>query len=386
MSDAYKEYKNTIPKHLIEEIKDNVPANISDAKLKKVLATVAEEYKKALAEPGESVGLVAAESIGEPGTQMTLNTFHYAGVSEMNVTVGLPRIIEILDGRKEISTPMMEIYLKSPYNKGKDVRKLAMTIKQTCLKDVAKSFTINISDSSIDIQLDPEKLDLVFLTADELGKILDKELKVYKNVIMKREGNTIILKVKMKDEALNELYKIKEKVKEIHIKGVKGISQILPVKKGDEFVIITAGTNLITILALDFVDATRTTTNDVCEISLVLGIEAARQAIVDEVYKVIQTQGLNVDIRHMMLVADTMCSSGRVKGITRYGVVGEKASVLAKASFETPIKHIIQASLLGEEDKLDSIVENVMLNQPVPVGTGLPGLITKVKQKAEKAE
>ena len=127
------------------------------------------------------------------------------------------------------------------------------------------------------------------------------------------------------------------------------------------------------------VDITKTTTNDVYEIAGIFGIEAARQAIINEVFKVIESQGLNVDIRHIMLVADTMCVDGGIKGITRYGVVSEKASVLARASFETPIKHIINAALVGEEDKLSSVVENVMLNQPVPTGTGLPGLQTKVK-------
>ena len=114
------------------------------------------------------------------------------------------------------------------------------------------------------------------------------------------------------------------------------------------------------------------------EINNVLGVEAARQAIVDEVSRVMETQGLNVDIRHIMLVADTMTVTGEIKGITRYGVVSGKASVLARASFETPIKHIINAALKGEVDELNSIVENVMLNQTVPVGTGLPGLVTKI--------
>jgi DNA-directed RNA polymerase subunit A" len=110
----------------------------------------------------------------------------------------------------------------------------------------------------------------------------------------------------------------------------------------------------------------------------VFGIEAARQAIIDEVFKVIEAQALNVDIRHIMLVADTMCASGEIKGITRYGVVSEKSSILARASFETPIKHIINAALVGEIDFLNSVVENVMLNQAVPVGTGLPGLRTRI--------
>ena len=130
----------------------------------------------------------------------------------------------------------------------------------------------------------------------------------------------------------------------------------------------------------DYVDKKRTTSNNIFEIMGFLGIEAGRQAIINEVYKVIENQGLNVDIRHIMLVADTMTFTGQVRGITRYGVVSEKSSVLARASFETPIKHIVAASLVGEIDPLNSVIENVMLNQPVPVGTGLPGLITKVKK------
>ena len=172
---------------------------------------------------------------------------------------------------------------------------------------------------------------------------------------------------------------MREKLKKVLVGGFKGIKQVLPVKRGKEFVIITAGCNLSEVLQLDYVDETRTTSNDIYEIANVLGIEAARQAIIKEVFKVIESQGLNVDIRHIMLVADTMCAGGEIKGITRYGVVSEKASVLARASFETPIRHIINAALGGETDQLNSVVENVMLNQPVPVGTGLPRLLTKFK-------
>jgi DNA-directed RNA polymerase subunit A" len=197
---------------------------------------------------------------------------------------------------------------------------------------------------------------------------------------IKVEPGSILLKSRSKELNLNDLYKDKEKIKKIHLRGVKGIKQVLPVKREDEFLIITAGSNLREVLKLEFVDATRTVTNSVFEIAEVLGIEAARQSIINEVFSVIENQGLNVDIRHIMLVSDTMCNSGAVKGITRYGVVSEKSSVLARASFETPIKHIINAALVGEIDYLDSVVENVMINQPVPVGTGLPSLITKVKE------
>ncbi|MDD5086236.1 MAG: hypothetical protein PHV16_00625 [Candidatus Nanoarchaeia archaeon] len=183
-----------------------------------------------------------------------------------------------------------------------------------------------------------------------------------------------------KEKEINELFKTKEKIKDIYIQGVKGIKQVLPIKRDGEFLIVTAGTNMKKVMELDYVDKTKVMSNDIFEIASIFGIEAARQAVINEVYKVIQNQGLNVDIRHLMLVADTMCASGTIKGVTRYGVVKEKASVLARASFETPIKHIFNASQIGEIDNLSSVVENVMLNQPVPVGTGLPGLITKVKR------
>ena len=101
---AFKDYQDLIPEKILEDVEKSLPEKISESKVKKILELIYEEYKNSLAEPGESVGLVAAESIGEPSTQMTLNTFHFAGVSEMNVTTGLPRIIEVLDGRAEIST------------------------------------------------------------------------------------------------------------------------------------------------------------------------------------------------------------------------------------------------------------------------------------------
>jgi len=374
MADLYKEYEEKLPVKILDEIKEIVGAKIAQKKLKEILELTYEEYLNMNAEPGEAVGLVGAESIGEPGTQMTLNTFHFAGVAEMNVTMGLPRIIEILDGSKSLSTPMMEIYLKSPYSKGKDIKEIATRVKETKLASVAKEFTVNIGDFTLEVELDTKALKSLKLTPQEVSKMVSSGIKGF---TVKNSGESIIMKQRGKNEELNALFKAKEKVKELYISGVKGINQVLPVKMGEEFVIITSGTNLVDVLDLDYVDGTRTTSNDIYEITKVLGIEAARQSIMNEVSKVIDAQGLNVDIRHIMLVADTMCANGNIKGITRYGVVSEKSSVLAKASFETPIKHLISASLVGEVDELNSVVENVMLNQPVPIGTGLPGLVTK---------
>jgi len=372
---VFEEYKDKLPLKIVEEVKESSKGFASD-KIKKIFEKVYGEYIDSLIDAGESVGLIAAESLGERGTQMTLNTFHFAGVAEMQVTLGLPRIIEVLDGRKTLATPTMEIYLKNPYNKGKDIQKIALSIKETLLDDVADEYSINIVDSTIDIKLNKEKMKELLLTTSAVLKAIAKGSKACSP---KLKDDIIVLKVKSKEENLNEIYKIKQNIKKIHISGIKGIKQILPVKRGEEFIIITAGSNLKEAFKIEEVDCTRTITNDLYETESVLGIEAVRQSIINEVEKVLESQGLDVDLRHILLIADTMCVTGAMKGITRYGVVSEKASVLARASFETPVRHIINAAMIGEKDNLNSVIENVMLNQPIPVGTGLPGLITTFK-------
>ncbi|MBU90509.1 DNA-directed RNA polymerase subunit A'' [Candidatus Woesearchaeota archaeon] len=379
MEKLMDEYADKLPKKILTDIQEYIEKKgaINQTKLRKILDNTVTEYQNAKIQPGESVGILSAESIGEPGTQMTLNTFHFAGVAEMNVTLGLPRIIEILDGRKNLQTPAMEIHLKQSYSKGKDIKKFALSLKETKLSDIALEFSISLVDSEIDVKLDKERMKSLDLTNSQVISSITKQLKGFN---VKDNKDSILLKSRSKEESLNDIYKAKEKIKGIHIKGIKDINQVLPVKRDDEYIIMTSGSNLSEVLQLEGVDAFRTTTNNIFEIQEVFGIEAARQAIIDEVYKVIENQGFNVDIRHIMLVADTMCVSGILKGITRYGVVSEKASALARASFETPIKHIINAALIGEVDNLNSVVENVMLNQAVPIGTGVPDLIMKPKK------
>ena len=377
MKAIFKKYESILPINILEEVEKEIPQGTNDKKIKEILDEVKKEYIETRVDPGESVGLVAAESIGEPSTQMTLNTFHFAGVSEMNVTVGLPRIIEILDGRENISTPMMEVYLKSPYKEGKDVKVLAQSIKESKLQDVLNEITVDVMEGTLEIILNKAKMEVLQINTSAIAKKLEKTLK---NTQSKIEGDKILVKVKGKELGLNDLLRLKQTLKDVYIKGIKGISQVLPVKREEEFLIVTAGSNLKEIMKHDFVDKERTISNNIHEIANVLGIEAARQVVINEVYKVIETQGLDIDLRHIMLVADAICMIGKVKGITRFGIVKEKSSLLARASFETPIKHIIDGCLVGEFDDLRSVVENVMLNQPVPVGTGLPGLVTKIKK------
>ncbi len=377
---VYDEYEEMLPGKLLEEVKQECQdEKLSAADAKKVLEGVKEAYEKAKISPGEAIGIITAESFGEPGTQMILRTFHFAGVSELNVTLGLPRLIEIFDARKEPSTPRMDIYLKAKYNKDpKVVRKIAARIKETKLKELVTEFSINIGNATVEAKIDGKKLKELNLELSEVVKILNVNTKLFN---AKEERGNLILSPKGNQNNLSEVFRVKEKAKDIIIGGIKGISQVLPVKKDNEFMIISSGSNLKEVLQLEEIDEKNTVSNNIIEILDVLGIEAARQAIMNESLKVIEDQGLDIDIRHIMFLADVMTITGEVNGVSRGGITGEKESVLARASFETPIKHIINASLIGERDNLNSVIENVLLNQPVPLGTGLPGLIAKMKKK-----
>jgi len=380
MIDITKQYKNKIPDKILEtETKEATKRKLSKHQFASLLEKIKEKYEYTKINPGEAVGIVTAESFGEPGTQMTLNIFHFAGVAEVSVSLGLPRLIEIFDARKEIKTPAMEIYLKKPYNRDvKKVRKIASSIKETKLEDLTSEFSINLTKLQVEISLNKKRMSELGITERFLIKSLSTSLK---NTSIRQAKDKIVLKAKAKENELMETYKLKEKAKEAYIKGVKKISQVLPVKSKNEFIIITFGSNLKDILQLKEIDSERTTTNDIFETAKVLGIEAARQTIINEASKVIGDQGLDVDIRHIMFIADIMTTTGGIRGITRSGITGEKESVLARASFETPIRHIVNASLIGEEDNLNSVIENVLLNQPVPLGTGLPDLIAKMRKR-----
>ncbi len=373
----------TLPIHLTQELDDNARKfKLNDKQKKEATERITQLFTDAKIAPGEAIGIITAESFGEPSTQMTISSFHFAGVGEMNITVGLVRLIEVFDARKIPSTPKMEIYLKPKYHTVETVREIAMKIKETKLGDLVETISVNIAKGSIDIDLDRKALrDLDLKPAFVLQKITDG----IKGMAVKENKDTISLKPKDKELPISEIYKLKEKAKNITIRGIKGISQILPVKEDAGYVVHCAGSNLKEALTLDEAENEKTMTNHLFEIQNTLGIEAARTAIINESLKVIKDQGLDIDIRHIMFLADVMTHGGEIKGVTRTGITGEKESVLARASFETPIKHIINASLIGERDDLTSVVENVIINQPVPLGTGLPGLIAKAPAKQDEA-
>ncbi|MEM2918310.1 MAG: DNA-directed RNA polymerase subunit A' [Candidatus Altiarchaeota archaeon] len=317
--------------------------------------------KKALVVPGEAVGTVAAQSIGEPGTQMTLRTFHYAGVAELAVPLGLPRLIEIIDAKRSPNNPMMTIYLDEKNRKSREfAESLANKLQEIFLKDVSK------------VEVSIEKKEIIVETDNEEAKA----------ILEKISENSSKNKFVIRKKSLIELKKLMNKLEKKRLSGVKGIKRVFVREQNGEFVIYTEGSNLKAILSLEGVDKERTTTNDIQQIYEVLGIEAARNAIINEAMKVLEEQRLDVDIRHIMLVADRMCVTGELQAVGRTGISGSKESVLARAAFEETEKHILNAALYGEVDTLSGVAENIIIGQPIPIGTGTVEL--EVKKTQEK--
>lgn len=368
------------PIKLVEEIAEaSERNNLTDEELEKLVLKVKEAYEREEVEPGESVGTIAAQSVGEPGTQMTMRTFHYAGVVELNVTLGLPRLIEVVDARKKISTPTMDIYFTDEFKNDEEfIRKMGNKIGKITLNDVIKNFNVNYMDNVITAEIDQDILDERRLEISEVTGEIEKTFKqvTINNNLLSFETTFSNDEEKIQ-QGIRELRLLADKIRDLQISGVKGIGKVVIRHEQNEWVIHTEGSNIGAILKIPGVDIVRTTTNDIFEIEKVLGIEAARNAIIHELYTTMEEQGLSVDIRHIMLVADMMTSDGVVKSIGRHGISGEKSSVLARAAFEETGKHLLNASIRGEVDHLTGIIENVIVGQPIPHGTGSVGINMK---------
>ncbi|WP_462315159.1 DNA-directed RNA polymerase subunit A'' [Methanobrevibacter sp.] len=363
------------PESYIEDLsKAYVKNDLTDDELAQLIRKLKHAYDRAHVEAGEAVGTVAAQSVGEPGTQMTMRTFHYAGVTELNVTLGLPRLIEIVDARKEIATPTMDIYFDEERRDDEEfVRTLANQIGKSTINDIISDFNLNYGTMEVEAVLDSKKIEEKRLDREEINAAIEKAFK--KAVI---NGDRIIIPSSKSDKSdskfeIRELRLLADKVRDLQISGIKGIGKVI-IRRDEEWIIHTEGSNLKEILDMDGIDHVRTTTNNIHEIGEVLGIEAARQSIINEAQNTLSEQGLSVDVRHIMLVADIMTSEGTVKSIGRHGISGEKSSVLARAAFEETGKHLLHASIRGEVDDLTGIIENIIIGQPIPLGTGSVGV------------
>jgi DNA-directed RNA polymerase subunit A" len=369
-----KNYLAELPEKIKEEIERvSKEMKLSEEQKAKLEEEVKKKYFQSIFEPGEAIGIISAQSISEPATQMTMRTYHFAGSAGIRVTYGLPRLIEIFDAKKEPETPFMDIYLKKPFNNRETARKLAEKIVEKKISDVIKSISLNLGENSIEI----EPLDLK--RAETITELIKENVK---GVKINLKGKKIVVKAKPEID-VKELQRMKVKIMNLHVSGVKGISNAIIRREGEEWIINTVGSNLKEVLSLKEVDETRTVTNDIHETASVLGIEAARNVIINEALKTMQEQGLDVDIRHIILVGDIMTFAGEIKPIGRYGVAGAQTSILARAAFEETIKHLVRASIRNEVDNFLGIFENVMVGQVIPSGTGMFDLLAKFEETEE---
>jgi DNA-directed RNA polymerase subunit A" len=370
INEKINQIADKLPPLIIEELREKLIKyldKLDESTLTTIINKVISAYDSAQVEPCEAVGTIAAQSIGEPGTQMTLRTFHFAGIRELNVTLGLPRLIEIVDAKKNPSTPQMTIYLDENHRywleKAKEV---ANRIEQITVENVTSSIETDLLTGTLIVNLDLDVLEDKGLTPDDVRKTLSK----IRNVdVTMEDAQRLVIQLSSSLDFV-KLQRLRDKILNTKLKGITGITRVVIRKQQDEWVLLTEGSNLASVLTVKGVDPTRTTTNNIFEIMEVLGIEAARNAIINEMMEVLTEQGLDVNIRHVMLVADLMTRNGTIKQIGRHGVSGEKTSVLARAAFEVTVKHLLDASIRGEVDELKGVVENVIVGQPVPIGTG----------------
>ena len=369
-----------LPPSIIDEISINITKDKTlESKLKEIVNRSYKHFQDNIIDQAEACGIVGAQSIGEPGTQMTMRTFHYAGVAEINVTLGLPRLIEIVDARSIPSTPMMNIYLRDEYKLNSNLAKqVANKIEITKLNSIADIET-DLTNLVINIIPNVKTMNDKNITIEEIAETINKIRKIDTKI----EKNNI--KVTLDDPSYKQLLDVVEKLKDFKVKGIDGIKRIIIRKEPNEgYVVYSEGSNLEKVLEIEGVDPYRTTTNDIQAVGRVLGIEAARNMIIQEAHNTLSEQGLNVDKRHIMLVADVMTADGTIRAIGRHGVSKEKESVLSRAAFEITVSHLLQAARRGEIDQLGGVAENIIVGQPVNLGTGAVELIMKTKKSNTK--
>ncbi|MCL1979266.1 MAG: DNA-directed RNA polymerase subunit A'' [Methanomassiliicoccaceae archaeon] len=369
-----------LPMKIIADIASVIEkADLSDEIYEKLISTANRMYTSHLMDKNESTGVMAAHSLGEPGTQMNMRTFHYAGVANINVTQGLPRLIEIVDARRVPSTPSMEIPLIGIAAEDESVaRHVASEIEATSLLDIA-SVETDITNMRLVITPNTRKMAQRGLDTDDIVEKLNK-VKAVRGMVKVADFQIVITSDEPSYKKLQVMY---DAVKGAKIKGIDGITRAVLSKVGGSWKIITEGSNLKEVLKIEGVNANKVMTNSILEVADVLGIEAARNSIIQEAKGTLGEAGLDVDIRHIMLVADLMTNDGQVKAIGRHGVSGKKSSVLARAAFEITAAHLLHAAMVGEVDSLEGVTENIIVGQPVTLGTGAVNLIYTPK-KGEK--
>ncbi|GFP91008.1 DNA-directed RNA polymerase ii subunit 1 [Phtheirospermum japonicum] len=401
-----------------------------------VIGEIESRFLQSLVAAGEMIGCVAAQSIGEPATQMTLNTFHYAGVSAKNVTLGVPRLREIINVAKKIKTPSLSVYLKPDVSKTKErAKNVQCALEYTTLRSVTQATEVwydpdpmsTLIEEDVefvksyyempDEEIDPDKIS-PWLLRIELNRemMVDKKLSMAdiaekinlefdddltcifnddnaeKLILRIRIMNDEAPKGEMTDESAEDdvfLKKIEgNMLTEMALRGIPDINKVF-IKNGklnkfdesegfkaeNEWMLDTEGVNLLAVMCHEDVDAKRTTSNHLIEVIEVLGIEAVRRSLLDELRVVISFDGSYVNYRHLAILCDTMTYRGHLMAITRHGINRNDTGPMMRCSFEETVDILLDAAVFAETDCLRGVTENIMLGQLAPIGTGDCGLL-----------
>ncbi|XP_022880719.1 DNA-directed RNA polymerase II subunit 1-like [Olea europaea var. sylvestris] len=396
-----------------------------------VIGEIESRFLQSLVASGEMIGCVAAQSIGEPATQMTLNTFHYAGVSAKNVTLGVPRLREIINVAKKIKTPSLSVYLKPEVGKTKErAKNVQCALEYTTLRSVTQATEVwydpdpmsTIIEEDVefvksyyempDEEIDPDKIS-PWLLRIELNRemMVDKKLSMAdiaekinlefdddltcifnddnaeKLILRIRIMNDEAPKGELQDESAEDdvfLKKIESNMlTEMALRGIPDINKVFiknsklnkfdeteGFKAENEWMLDTEGVNLLAVICHEDVDARRTTSNHLIEVIEVLGIEAVRKALLDELRVVISFDGSYVNYRHLAILCDTMTYRGHLMAITRHGINRNDTGPMMRCSFEETVDILLDAAVFAETDYLRGVTENIMLGQLAPIGTG----------------
>merc|ERR1719220_1024596 len=355
------------------------------------------KYDRATMEPGTAVGALCAQSIGEPGTQMTLKTFHFAGVASMNITLGVPRIKEIINASKKISTPIVTTNLENNLD-AEEARKVKGRIEKTTLGEVSEYIE--------EVMLPDDVFILVKLHMDRI-KLLKLEVNaetiryaICNSKLRIKPGNCsiageslikVVPSVSGKTTLYYQLQLLRERLPSVVIKGLPTVNRAIIHKDesksgGETYKLYVEGDNLREVIATYGVDGRKCTSNNTLEVANALGIEAAKKTIIDEVKYTMESHGMSIDIRHIQLLADLMTCRGEVLGITRHGMAKMKESVLMLASFEKTADHLFDAAYYGQKDAIKGVSECIIMGIPMSVGTGLMQLLYEQKKEPLRAQ
>ncbi|XP_040983078.1 DNA-directed RNA polymerase III subunit RPC1 isoform X5 [Aquila chrysaetos chrysaetos] len=365
---------------------------ITPTQLEKFLETCRDKYMRAQMEPGSAVGALCAQSIGEPGTQMTLKTFHFAGVASMNITLGVPRIKEIINASKAISTPIITAQLDK--DDDPDFARLVKgRIEKTLLGEISEYIeeVFLPDDCFILVKLSLERIRLLRLEVNAETvrySICISKLRVKPGDVAVH-GEAVVC-VTPRENSKSSMYyvlqSLKEELPKVVVQGIPEVSRAvihIDEQSGKEkYKLLVEGDNLRAVMATHGVKGTKTSSNNTYEVEKTLGIEAARTTIINEIQYTMVNHGMSIDRRHVMLLSDLMTYKGEVLGITRFGLAKMKESVLMLASFEKTADHLFDAAYFGQKDSVCGVSECIIMGIPMNIGTGLFKLLHKADKES----